>query len=370
NELILEGVVIEWDTRFRQALRSPVHTNDIEIRGSGNRIRGLEIRCLGDGTSPGGALVSIQGKDNLLEDCRFHVRGSSPYGYGDVFGKGSPTIISHRKQNGVQVAGNGTVLRRCHLKMESFGHGIYIQKNAQDILIEDCLVEGEVRKTEEMLAETSGPAFDKGFRTTFRNHEGKETLLRGYMKSLAEDGFRTYDDNRNVVIRNCVARNMRGGFELRTKSGAVAENCRAEGCERGFWVGDHSVVKGCFADVIYGPALYVEGRGVRADIEVDLTESDRIVHQLASLHGEGHEVVIRGGEGEATRDLPIRIGFSTPPAGENMAPAVERPARRMKLINETPMPVLVGAQSQGVVVKSRGPVVDRGKETVKEEMGE
>ena len=364
NRLMLQGVVIVIDTRLREQLRPPVHTNDIEIRGSGNRIEGLEVRCEGDGASPGGALVSVQGEDNLLEDCRFHVRGSRPYGYGDVFGKGMPFVIHHLKHSGVQVAGNGTRLRRVRLDMESFGHGIYIQNKASDIVVEDCVVEGRVRKTEDMLAETAGPAFDKGFRTVFRNHEGHETLLKGYMKSLSEDGFRTYDDNRDVVFRNCLARRMRGGFELRTKAGARLENCRAEECERGFWVGEAAVMTGCSADAMNGPALFVEGRGAKVELDLLPSSGDRVVHQIASIQGEDHQVLIRESPDGARGDLlPIRIGFGTPVAGEGMAPAVDRPARRVRVRNETRMPVRVTAEAVDTAIESRGEVTDDGRNT-------
>ena len=37
------------------------------------------------------------------------------------------------------------------------------------------------------------------------------------MKSLAEDGFRTYGQVKNLTFIHCTAKNMRGGFELRTR---------------------------------------------------------------------------------------------------------------------------------------------------------
>ncbi|MCB1131459.1 MAG: right-handed parallel beta-helix repeat-containing protein [Verrucomicrobiae bacterium] len=363
NRFELSGVVIEWQTEFREKLKPPVHTNDIEITGADNIIRGLEIRCTGDGTSPGGALLSIQGTGNMLQDCRFLVRGSFPYGYGDVFGKGGGPVIGHRKHSGIQIAGSGTKLTGCELRMRSFGHGYYIQKNAGDILLENCSVEGVVRPTEEMLTETTGPAFEKDFRTVFRNHEGRETLLPGYAKSLSEDGFRTYDQNTNVVMRNCTARNMRGGFELRTKQGTRLVNCAALGCERGFWVADGAVLDHCRGDAKNGPLLFLEGHGTKIDLAVLPDQSDRTVHSLAIIRGRGHQVALRPEGGERADPLPIRIGFGPPPAGEGMAPFREDQAAEVTLRNTTKMPVLLGARSERCQVGSLGAVPEnRGKE--------
>lgn len=358
NRFELDGVVIEWETEIREKLKGPVHTNDIEVTGANNIISGLEIRCTGDGTSPGGALLSIRGPGNTLKGCRFLVRGSFPYGYGDVFGKGGGSVIPHRKHSGVHIIGSRTTLENCHLEMRSFGHGYYVQEEARDVVFESCGVVGVMRSTDEMLGETEGPAFQKDFRTVFRNREGRETLLPGYMKSLSEDGFRTYAQN-TVTLRNCTAKHMRGGFELRTKQGVRLENCTAVGCERGFWLSDGAVAENCRGDARFGPLLFLEGRGAKVELEVLPEIAERNVHALATIHGTDHRVTLRPAEtAPPEAGVPVLIGYSAPPAGEGMAPFGEQVARNVELRNETAMPVVLGPKSEGCEVASRGEVLE------------
>jgi hypothetical protein len=357
NTFVMEGVTLELDTALRAALRPPVHTYEFVITGDGNTLRGLTLTTIGEGSSPGGGVVSIRGRGNTLQDCEIHVGGSFPYGYGDLFGKGGPGVIGHRKHSGVHIAGDGTRVIGCRLFMRAFGHGYFVQEDAADVLIEDCLVEGEMRATDEMLAETSGPAFDVDFRTVLKNRAGEHRVVPGYMKSLAEDGFRTYGHHRNLVIRNCTAKHMRAGFELRSESGVRLENCAAIGCERGFWISTGAVVENCRGDARHGPLLFLEGRDTRVDLMLMPDASDRTVHALATLWGSGHRVSIRPAEGlERVPPLPILLGSGAPPAGEGMAPYSEKPARRICLSNHTAMPVVIGASAEDCEIETRGEV--------------
>ena len=171
------------------------------VKGNNNTLDGLTIQDIGDGKSMGGAALGITGSGNTLRNCILHVCGSFPYGYGDLFGKGGPDIIGPMKKSGVHVTGSGTTLIGCKLYMRSFGHGYYIQEDAADVHFEDCYVEGGMRPTDEMLAETSGPAFKVGFRTVVKNRRGENKVTPGYMKALSEDGFRTYGQHKNLSFR-------------------------------------------------------------------------------------------------------------------------------------------------------------------------
>jgi len=359
NVFRLDGVTLEVDTTLRAALRPPIHNSEFVVSGDNNVIQGLAITNIGEGTSPGGALLSITGQGNTLRDCRFLVRGSFPYGYGDLFGKGGGSVISHRKQSGVHITGDHTSLFGCRLTMRSFGHGYYVQENAAHVHFENCHVEGEMRATDEMLAETSGPAFDVQFRTVMKNRAGRNRVTPGYVKSLAEDGFRTYGQHKNLTFVNCTAKNMRGGFELRTKTGVRLENCSAIGNERGFWVSSGAVVVNCRGDAQYGPLLFVEGDGVAVDLELLPTGSDATVHALATIHGAGHKVIITSSQnGNSRRPVPILVGYSQPSAGEGMSPIGERPTRDVTLRNETAMPVVIGAQATDGTITTLGPVLE------------
>lgn len=360
NTFLLKDVTIEVDTTLRQKLNPPVHTDEFLVTGTGNTIEGLTLRHLGTGTSPGGAALAIRGASNTVRQCTLHVTGSFPYGYGDLFGKGGPGVIPHRKKSGLLITGNGTHVDGCRLFMRSFGHGIYIQEDAASVLIENCTVEGEMRSTTAMLAETSGPAFDVGFRTVNPNREGEHKILPGYMKSLCEDGFRSYGSHKDLVVRNCTAKHMRGGFELRSQTGVRVENCTATGNERGFWITDDAHVVNCQGDASFGPLFFIEGRNAQVDLRLHPEVSAASVHAAGTIQGSGHKVRLTATQ-ERQKAVPVMIGWATPPAGEGMGTIPERPAKQIEFINGTTMPVMLGSRSEKCTLISRGPHTDHGR---------
>jgi len=363
NTFHLNGVTIEVDTALRTALRPPIHTSEFLVSGNHNSIIGLAITNTGDATSPGGALFEISGAQNALRDCTFWVQGSSPYGYGDLFGKGPRPVISHHKHSAVLIRGDSATLVGCRVHMRSYGHGYFVQ-DGDNHVFEDCFVEGAMRATDDMLAETSGPAFDAAFRSVYKNRHGENRVTSGYMKSLAEDGFRTYSQARNLVFRNCTAKYMRAGFELRTQGGVQVENCEAIGNERGYWVSSDAKVINSRGDARYGPLLFVEGDNAAVELVLAPTVSDMTVHGLATIHGSRHHVTLRSEHDEhRPRPLPILVGYSQPPAGEGMSPYGEGPARRVTLRNETTMPVKIGEAAEENRIITNGPVLhDAGKQ--------
>lgn len=361
NKFQLAGVIIEVDTALREVLRPPIHTDEVLVSGHRNTIDGLTIRHFGNGKSAGGAALGVTGLGNTLRNCTLHVCGSYPYGYGDLFGKGGPDVIPPLKKSGLHITGSGTTVAGCKLFMRSFGHGFYLQEDAADVRFEDCQVEGVMRPTDEMLAETAGPAFKAGFRTVIANRQGEFHVTPGYMKALSEDGFRTYGQHPNLTFRNCTAKNMRGGFELRSKAGVRLENCIATGNERGFWVSTNAVVTGCRGDAQYGPLLFVEGDNAAIDLELLPAESAMHVHALATIQGTGNRITIRppaAVPGGRTLPIPILLGFGNPAMGDGMAPIPERVARKVLLRNETTMPVIIGAKAREGAVISLGAVVE------------
>ena len=365
NTFDFTGVEIEVDTALVSALNTPVHADEFLMTGHSNVVKGLVIRCLEGGGPNGGALWAMRGRGNTLSNCTFHVRGSSPYGYGDLFGKGSDPVIGHRKHCGVRVTGDGTRLLRCTLHMRAFGHGFFIQEDAADVRLEDCRVEGETRATADMLTETSGPAFNAGFRTVAPNRQGEHRVTAGYRKSLCEDGFRTYGSHRNLVFLRCSAHGMRGGFELRTRTGVRLEDCRAEGNERGFWVADDAVLTRCVGDATLGPLLFVEGARARVDLTLTQGQPLGTVHALASIAGDDHQIHIRAGPGApAAHPAPILVGYGVPMMGEGMAPIPEARSRRLNLVNETVHPIEVSTRAEDCRLRTKGSVSrDQGRRT-------
>ncbi|WP_395750461.1 hypothetical protein [Prosthecobacter sp.] len=359
NTFDLEGVVIELDTALREKLHSPIHTDEFLISGKNNALKGLTITSLGKGTAFAGAVLGVTGQGNTLRDCTIHVEGSSPYGYGDLFGKGG------RKHCGVHITGSRSQFIGCKVFQKAFGHGFYLQENCDDVLFENCHVEGVMRRTDEMLAETSGIAFERKFMSEVMNRSGTKRIQPGYMKALSEDAFRTYTTHRGLVFRNCSAKNMRGGFELRTKTAPKLENCSATGCERAFWVSTGAVLTKCKGDAQFGPLLYVEGDKAKVDVQLLPTEGDKVnVHDIAAIYGSDNEVTITA-EGRRAHALPILVGFTPPSMGENATAGSERTARGLILRNETTMPVVIGAKAEKCQIFTQGPVQEnKGRDIV------
>ncbi len=361
NTINLKGVVFEIDTELRELLEHPIHTNEIAITGGDNYINGLEITHIGSGISHGGCALAVIGEANTIEDFTLTVQGSYPYGYGDLFGKGkdAETTIKHRKHSGFLINGDNTTVIGCRLYMRSFGHGYFIQKKPKNVTLIDCYVEGELLSTDDVLAETSGPAFDVNFKTWTPNRDGEFVVTPGYVKSCCEDGFRTYGACENIRFINCTAKNTRGGFELRSWDHSMyVDNCTAIGTERAFWVGEGAIVKSSRGDANYGPLLFVEGSSSDVELELIPSESGHKVHSLITIQGTNNRVKIspyRGKNREET--LPILVGYTNPEHGESMSPYGQAPCVGLELENNTTMPVIVGKESVDCKISSVGDVV-------------
>ena len=276
--------------------------------------------------------------------------GSFPYGYGDLLGKGGPNLVPLRKQSGIQVLGSRSLLRRCKVFSRAFGHCFYIQAG-EETRLEDCYAEGSVRSTTAMLADTSGPAFDLGFRSVYQNRGGRFTIVPGYMKSLSEDGFRTYGGAGSVTLTNCIAVNTRAGFEIGAKDDAktntVIDNCEARGCERSYLIGSHTIIRRSRGDITHGPLLYLRG-GRGSDVELELTGNrpESLVHVIATIAGENHRVRLTAQPSlERMPALPILVGFGMPTHAEMSSSIDPAPTRGVDFDSQIGFaPVITGDQ--------------------------
>lgn len=364
NRIDARDAVIEIDTALYAKLPQGGYTRCLIVAGSGNAISGLVIRNTGaPGVGSGGNILSIAGERNTLEDVTLHVCGSFPYGYGDLLGKGGPNLVPLQKQSGIQVLGSGTTLRRCKVFSRAFGHCFYIQ-SGDDIRLEDCYAEGAVRSTTEMLADTAGPAFSQGFRSVYRNRDGRFMIAPGYFKSLSEDGFRTYGGAGSVTLVNCTAINTRAGFEIGAKDDAttktVIDNCVARGCERAFLIGSHTIVRRSRGDIVHGPLLYLRG-GRDSDVELELIgDAPRgLVHAIATVAGEGHRVRL-GAQPSLDRRpaLPVLVGYGMPPHAEMASGTSPAPTRRLDFVSTIAFaPVITGEQVDDSKVESTSRVL-------------
>ena len=350
NVFNLDGVEFELDNKLRSALKSPKHTSEFLITGSNNTIKGLTLKYKGEGTSSGGAAIEVGGIGNILQKITLYINGSFPYGYGDYLGKGPVCVIKHQKHSGLLVTGINTKLLACKIYMRSFGHAFFIQ-GGKNTYFEDCYAEGEIRSTNEMLAEKSGPAFDNNFASVYTSYTGEKKIQHDYMKSLNECGFRTYSTGRVTAV-NCVAKNMRVGFALAKVS---LINCEAIECERGYYL-NNAVAKNCRGDAKYGPLIYLVGeKPSNIDLILMPGESDMMVHAVATICGHGHEISIKSnGKDVREKAIPIMLGYGMPQSGEISSPIPQKFAEDIKLTNLTSLPIVIGENANNCIVTTNG----------------
>jgi hypothetical protein len=183
----LTGVVIHLDTKLHQTVRGPL--DKLFISGHRTTISGLEFVDQGD-TPPGRGglrMLHVIGDGNRIENVTLRARGSAPYGYGNLLGKGGNALVPLYKQSCLLITGRDNRIIGAKVIARVFGHGIVMQ-GAVNTLIQGCYVEGELRLTDDMLQETSGPAHKVGFQSDYP--PGK--IMPGQMVALSEDGIRAY----------------------------------------------------------------------------------------------------------------------------------------------------------------------------------
>jgi lysophospholipase L1-like esterase len=373
----LRDVVLEIDTRLHRAVPGPL--DKVLVSGRRNTLAGLTIRDLGD-TAPGRGglrMLHVIGDGNTLENFTLNARGSAPYGYGNLLGKGSKALVPLQKQSCFLITGRDTRVRGTRVIARVFGHGIVMQ-GAVNTLIENCYVEGEMRLTDDILKETSGPAHSIGFRSDYP--PGR--IVPGLMIALSEDGVRAYPDGSQVgerrtekiTVINTIVQNMRSGFDLSAASGEVlVSGCTSLGCnEKGFNVPSRGVIEKSSGDARYGPLLSLHGKNDR-DSRVELTllpsTSDHPPTRIAEINGTGHTITIRmRDDGKPVRALPIIFGESFwADVHHFRSPTQPREtwtgAVNITLRNETTLPVVLGSTARENWIISRGPVSrDEGKE--------
>lgn len=364
------GVTINIETAVFKSFGS-VEVKEIQILGNDNILKNLTMVDIGD-TSPQKTVqgITMDGRDNRIEGFHISTRGSYPYGYGDAFGKGGTnTVIGHRKHSAVLIRGlrnhfkNNTVISR------SYGHCVFMQA-ASYPTIEGCYIEGEVRTTDDMLAEagTGTPADNKNFMTTWGY-----TLPAGYMMSLQEAGIRAYNAGTtyidgvtiqrgtdNPTVLNCTVKNTRTGVVLAHATGtSYVEGCTVLGCEQGYSIGNGSIVN-CGADAIYGPVYknaYASDNGYVADITI-LQPSDDYYNghdALAYIGGSNHDLTFRGDVDHIPSNLKIMAGGDLQGLrvlnGSN-ASQNNHTVSNTTITNLTNFPVLLDSDCSGSTVKS------------------
>ncbi len=342
------------------------------ISGNDNYIKGLKLIDYGEGKPILGALnLEIAGERNTVTEAYIYAKGSVPYGYGHLFGKGAEYIYKHRKHSGLLITGVDVKLLKSYVLMHSYGHGLFLQGSV-NTWIEDCVVEGLMRSTNEMLKETSGPAVEVGFRTLY--HPGY--IVPNEMKALSEDSYRIYASGANgrktvgLNVINCKSIGMRTGFDISLGSADGDLNiigCEAIGCQFGYSLNSGAVVENCKGDIKYGPILtfpYAKANNSKVELEITASESDHPYARSVEINGRNHDIKITMAEGVKS-EIPIFFGesfrcdvamFKSPNADiKNLSTS-----SNVKLDNQTTLPIVINDRSSSCTITTKGKVEDNG----------
>ncbi|MFR9529026.1 MAG: DUF4998 domain-containing protein [Rikenellaceae bacterium] len=297
--------VIEFDNSIMNTMGYEFF--NMHIVGNNNTIKNVTLEDVGDlETYPlnDATVVVIDGIENYLENVIAMPKGSYPYGYGELFGKGGGPVIAHYKNGGILVRGEDTHIYRCQVIHQALCHAIFIQ-GAWEPIIDECYVQGVMIVTDEVLDDTRSQydegsngrprAYDVDYRTDFWDatvcpysgysdcdtycgvgNDHNYTVPAGFTISLIEDGIRTYNnshtiingvyypdshDTQNTTIKGCVVKHARGGITTPLQSGwTYVDDCTTIGNDRGIAIGnngaDHALT--CYSDFKYGTAFNID----------------------------------------------------------------------------------------------------------------
>ncbi len=351
---------------------------NIQTLGSNNVIKNIKLVDIAQKTdfpNRGYVNVILDGASNCIEGVEINSKGSSPYGYGELFGKGGPRLVPLNKHCGCLVRGLKNHVLNCTIIHHGFGHCLFMQA-ADYPIIEGCYIESEMVSTDDILAERgSGSVADKvNFMTSF----GYE-IPKGYTIACSEEGIRAYNGGdtmiegerykrgtSNVTVKDCYVKNARAGVTLtHAKGKKYVENCTIIGCERGFAIGSGQIVN-CKADCQYGPALgvdYENDNGMIADITILPYEGKNHngSKHAAIIIGKNHKITLRKGEGldAPEQDLLINIGGDNRTIGM-LGKDNNYKASNIEIINETGYPIVIDDNASGITGSTKGSVTDNG----------
>lgn len=398
NTINLEGVYIDFpvgtcksahfdfsgsNNRLKGGIFEDTYQNgmtDVKDFGSYNQNR----KTLAKGLK-GGATITVSGNQNIIEGIKLTVRGSFPYGYGNMYGIGRGNATGLDKRCALLITGIGNTVDNCEFQHRAFGHVIYMQKNADKTVIKNTYIEGAVRPSNDTYKETSEGDLPKRF--DYKMPIGPMAGLpipRDVMFNLTEDGIRAYNIPGSVTVENCVVKKCRGGIKLYMAKGDVkVRNSSVTDCiVEGYSVNNGGQIINCKGNAAYGPLLYMHFDKV-SNQKIDLTvlPAPHAVgnHVFAAVKGHDHKINLKhvDYQGEFDKTLrpivvgyPARFEFLTTdypnvPQGyeENFKQhfgETTYKASSIKIRNNTEYPVVLGALSEHNKIESLGKITDFG----------
>jgi len=355
----------------------------IEISGNHTTLEGLYIETYGNkpGLQSKNKIFNIVGEGVVLKNVEVRTAGSSPWGYGSLYGLGGG---GERKMKGIRVGypAKNVKLIGCKVHMRAMGHAIFLQ-GAENTLVEDCHVDGLLRTTDAILAETSGYGFDKDFYALKPRHPHKKgyvegtviaedgKILPGEIVSLSEDGIRMYPEynghkTKNTTVKGCTVTQMRRGIctGLNTLGDKVID-CEVIDCvATGFNVGSQDTLINCSANAKYAEAFgvpYTNAKNAYVEMNILDSRNGMANDMLAKINGTGHHVVVKTIDNNFIPEN-MAIKLSVWEGYGNYNPKATMHATDIKLENQTTAKIQLFSGAHNIDVNSKGEV-----ENMKEE---
>ena len=365
NHLDLRGVVFTIPSSVKDQLTRKTHMADNwRVNGANNIIEGAYFRTEVDKPYPtffsGGNLFEVANDGNTFLDCTFHVKGSSPFGYSDYYGKGRGAFTKLDKHSFMSLEdANNTTLRGCKIYNHAFGHAIHFHQ-VDGVLIEDCFFSGALRETKDILREKAGLAKEHGFKIMFR---GERPIPRKEVIPITEDAIRSYNNVYNIVVRDTTIERQRGCVQLLCPGGDLTLE-RVTVLEAGDFSFDVStgrkgktVMKDCVADIAYNPVFNLTRGEVpyKAFYEITVINSAEGTNYtprsgLGKICGEKSTFIFHDG---TTRRIPRKVFMLT--AGG------KQPLIDSTVTNYTTADIVLEKNVKNCTIRTAGRVIDRGQ---------
>ena len=326
--------------------------------------------------------IRLSGDDILMSDCEVTIRGSSPYGYGNIYGIGGGAVVELRKHSGILMTGDRITLERCYVKMESFGHAIFVQ-GGDDITVRNCEVEGEVRPSNDLYKEVNRGDLPKkfGYKMQWPDNIRGIPIPKDHMINLVEDGIRAYSGTGHMTVENCKVTKTRGGIKLYMAKSATVSDCEVRDCViQGYSLPNRGTLRRSKGNAAYGPLLYIHNdshHSQKIDLEVLPAPHALGDHPLAALKGRDHRIRLTSPKDSPPSSRPIIMGYQMrfgflstdfPGVPKEYEAHFKKHAddnyraSEITLVNETRYPVILGEHSRENKISSRGKVRDLGKD--------
>ena len=325
--------------------------------------------------------ITVSGDDVRIVGLKMTVRGSFPYGYGNMYGIGRGNVVGLKKHCGIQITGDRVVIDGCTVKMEAFGHAIFVQ-GGDRTTVRNTVVEGTLRPSNDCYNETDPGDLANRFDYQLQWPEEVKGLPipRDHMLNCTEDGIRAYRGAGDMVVENCVVKKCRGGIKLYMAKSAHVTNCQVLDCVvQGYSVPSRGIITNSSGNAAYGPLLYVHfdsHSNQQIDLEVLPSPHGLGDHPLAAIKGRGHSIAFTP-SGSPTSDAlrPIIVGYPMrfdflcadyPDVPDGYEDHFEKhspetyTASGIDVDNGTTHPVVLGKLAEGNDVVSFGPIRDHG----------